>query len=230
MTGRFVALEGIDGVGKTTLAGRVADLTYEQWLAGEGREPPGVVFVSRRARSGTSPFAATLMEHLAQMLWHSGDSRDLEPAFWVTLQASWFTAHSTCVIGPVLDSGHDVVVDGWYYKFWSKLLGQGFRRDDLETVFAGVREPDRVILLDADVAAVFDRRADFRPTELGLHAGYRGLDRDSFIDYQGRGLTVLREMARGLGWTTLTVTAGETVPETADYARTALRKALHRYA
>lgn len=230
MTGKFVALEGVDGVGKTTLAGRVADLTYEQWLASPGREPSGLVFVSRRARSGTSPFAATLMEHLARMLWHSGDSRDLEPAFWVTLQASWFAAHSTCVIGPVLDSGHDVVVDGWYYKFWSKLLGQGFRHDDLETVFAGVREPDHVVLLDADVAAVFDRRADFRPTELGLHAGYGGLDRASFVDYQGRGLVVLKEMARDRGWTTVAVTAGETVQDTADRTRTAVREALHRCA
>ncbi|MFE9748586.1 dTMP kinase [Saccharothrix saharensis] len=229
MTGRFVALEGVDGVGKTTLAGLVADLTYEQWLAAPDREPAGVVFVPRRARSGTSPFAARLMEHLAQMLWHSGDSRDLEAAFWVTLQASWFTAHSTCVIGPVLDSGHDVVVDGWYYKFWSKLLGQGFRREDLETVFASAREPDHVVLLDADVATVFDRRTDFRPTELGLHAGYGGLDRASFVDYQSRGLGVLKEMARERGWTTVAVAADETVPDTAESTRSAVRAALHRH-
>ncbi|TQM79063.1 hypothetical protein FHX81_1355 [Saccharothrix saharensis] len=146
------------------------------------KSPTGTVAVPS---GSTSPFAAALMEHPAQVLWHSGDSRDLDAAFWVTLPASWFAAHSTCVLGPVLDSGHDVVVDGWYHKSWSKLLGQGFRREDPGTVFAGAREPDHVVLLDADVATVFDRRADFRPTGPGLHAG---LDRAGFVNHQGRGL------------------------------------------
>ena len=40
-----------------------------------------------------------------------------------------------------------------------ELLGLGFRRVDLARVFASAREPDHVVLLDADVATVFDRRA-----------------------------------------------------------------------
>jgi hypothetical protein len=72
-----------------------------------------LVFTSKRQVSRTSAYAAGLMEHLATMLWHSGDAPDLLDAFWTGLQAAWFTAHSTAVLAPLLDAGYDVLVDGW---------------------------------------------------------------------------------------------------------------------
>ena len=80
--GRFLALEGSDGAGKSTLARHLADLTYEQavhLLIHESDVDPAhrLVFVSRRQISATSPYSATLMDHIATMLWHSGDSPDL---------------------------------------------------------------------------------------------------------------------------------------------------------
>ena len=116
MPGQFIAIEGTDGVGKTSLARRLADISYETALA-RLTEPTAaitpdigggtVVFVPRRQVSATSTYAATLMEHLSTMLWHSGDAQDLSDAFWVSLQAAWFTAHTETVIGPILDAGFD---------------------------------------------------------------------------------------------------------------------------
>jgi hypothetical protein len=40
-----------------------------------------LVFVAHRQVSATLTHAATLMEHLSTMLWHSGDAPDLSDAF-----------------------------------------------------------------------------------------------------------------------------------------------------
>ena len=227
MPGRFIALEGTDGVGKTSLAGRLADIRYETASARLGGPaatiPPDMgvgtlVFVPRRQISATSTYTATLMEHMSTMLWHSGDAPDLSDAFWVSLQAAWFTAHTETVVGPLLDAGFDVVIDGWLYKFFAKLLLQGFTEPDLAVIFDRVRMPDAVLLLQADVGAVYDRRSDFRPAELGMHAGYGDLDdlgRDTFVDYQTRTALNLQMLADRHGWRTAHLDPDEPIPATA---------------
>jgi len=223
--GRFIALEGTDGVGKTSLARHLAALSYETaaaqlvQLADSSVRAGGLVFVSRRQISATSGYAATLMEHLSTMLWHSGDAPDLSDAFWVSLQAAWFTAHTETVVGPLLGAGFDVIVDGWLYKFFAKLLLQGFTEPDLAVHFGRVRMPDAVLLLRADPAAVFDRRQDFRPAELGMHASYGGLDdlgRDTFVDYQTRTAANMAAFAERHNWPTADLDPDEPISATAQ--------------
>jgi thymidylate kinase len=207
--GRFIALEGPDGVGKTAVARHLGKVTYEAAVEAAIRRSASVgleadslplVFVPRRQISRSSAYAARLMGHLATMLWHSGDSPDLPDSFWVGLQAAWFTAHADTVLQPLLAAGYDVIVDGWLYKFWSKLLIQGYTQHDLDVIFARVRKPDAVVLLTADIGALFDRREQFRPAELGMHAGYTKLDRQSFVDYQQAGVDLLRTFAVEHAW------------------------------
>ncbi|MFE0025523.1 dTMP kinase [Amycolatopsis sp. NPDC059021] len=228
MPGRFIALEGTDGVGKTSLARHLADIGYDAAAARLAR--PGastrstvgaetLVFVGRRQVSATSRYSATLMEHLSRMLWHSGDAPDLSDAFWASLQAAWFTAHTETVLAPLLEAGFDVLVDGWLYKFFAKLLLQGFTEADLDVIFARVRMPDAVLLLHADVGALYDRRSTFRPAELGMHAGYGALDdlgRDTFVDYQTKTAHNLQRFADRHGWATAQLELGEPIPATAD--------------
>jgi hypothetical protein len=73
-----------------------------------------------------------------------------------------------------------------------------------------------VLLLLADVGAVYDRRSDFRPAELGMHAGYTDLDRGTFVDYQTRTALNLLELADRHGWHTAQLDPHEPIPATAD--------------
>ncbi|WP_322770652.1 hypothetical protein [Frankia sp. Cr1] len=217
MAGTFIALEGPDGVGKSTLAARLGSVDYVTAVANldasSGDSRP-LVFVSRRQVSATSDYSATLMEQLATVLWHSGDAPDLPDAFWVAVQSAWFTAHASTVLGPLLAAGYNVIVDGWVYKFFSKLLLQGYTEQDLNVIFRRVRMPDAVVLLTADVGALYDRRgAAFRLAELGMHAGYSALGRATFIEYQQRGLDILRTFAEQRGWSTVPLQVDATIED-----------------
>ncbi|MFJ8442791.1 nucleoside/nucleotide kinase family protein [Kitasatospora griseola] len=205
MSAPFIVLEGPDGAGKTTLAARAAaDLARL-----------GVRHLDRRQISTHSTYAATLMEPLARMLWHSGDAPDLSDSFWAHLQAAWFTAHGEQVVAPALAAG-PVLVDGWYSKLASRLPGQGWSADEIPHLFARVRRPDHTILLDVDPAVLWERKGDqMRPAELGMHGTYDTLGRSSFLDYQQRGLDRLRATAAAENWHVLHVPAGEPLETTA---------------
>jgi hypothetical protein len=205
LPGRFIALEGPDGIGKTTLAAALGEITYDEAVKGLPGDRRPLAFVSRRQVSGTSDWTAKIMEHVATVLWHSGDSTDLPDSFWVSAQVAWFTAHATNVLEPLMRAGFDVIVDGWIYKFWSKLLLQGYARADLETIF--------------------DRQTrGFRASELGMHAGYTELNRASFVEYQQQGSHLLHELAEEAGWPILRVWSGETVEETTNRLMTVIGK------
>ncbi|MEU5383244.1 dTMP kinase [Kitasatospora cineracea] len=212
-TAPFVVLEGPDGSGKTPLAARAAaDLAHL-----------GVQHINRRQVSTHSGYAATLMEPLARMLWHSGDAPDLSDNFWAHLQASWFTAHGEQVIAPALSAG-PVLVDGWYLKLASRLSGQGWSATEIDHLFSRVRRPDHTILLDVEPAVLWERKAgQLRPAELGMHGDYAALGRASFVDYQQRGLDRLREMAAAGNWHVLDVPAGEDLNTTSRRVTTLIR-------
>ncbi len=80
--------------------------------------------------------------------------------------------------------------------------------------FSRIRMPDTVVLLTADVGALYDRRsAQFRLAELGMHAGYPTPGRDTFIEYQQRGLDHLLAFAAQRGWSTVPLDPDATIDD-----------------
>jgi hypothetical protein len=56
-----------------------------------------------------------------------------------------------------------------------------------------------------------------------MHAGYSGLGRGTFIEYQERGLKNLREFSRRWNWLSLALPTNESVDLSVDRVRTALQ-------
>ncbi len=71
-TGSLIVFEGVDGVGKTTLAEKVANLLT-----------PQIRYVSRRQAAAISSDSGRLMESLAGVLWRSGVGVEMPLQFWV---------------------------------------------------------------------------------------------------------------------------------------------------
>jgi dTMP kinase len=165
VSGRLIAFEGIDGCGKSTQAGLLA----ERLDAVLTREPGGTT-VGERLRSLLVDPATVGLDLRAEAL----------------LMAAARAQHVAEVIAPALAAGRDVVVDRFAH---SSLAYQGYGRglpvDEVrwlsDWATAG-RWPDLVVLVEvpAAVAAARVGPADrFEAEDRSFHArvadGYRGL-------------------------------------------------------
>ncbi len=151
MTGMYIALEGGDGAGKTTVAARLVEML----------EARGDTVVAVREPGGTS-----LGEEIRRLLLHSSEMTPWAEALLFAAQRSQLAVE---VIGPALDRGEVVVSDRSYY---SSLAYQGGGRSlDMGTVrlineaaLEGV-VPDLVAVLIIDPAAALARQSD--PDRIG---------------------------------------------------------------
>lgn len=191
--GFFIALEGTDGCGKSTLSRRVADRLANQ----------GVEHCSNKQIPHEPDFVNRSMTSIAQLLWpkESTSFDHLLPLhYWLHLQVAWYTLFYQFVVLPKLNTGKTLIIDGWYYKFIAKMLVRGIDYAYLGTVFSHIREPDAVVFLHLDLESIWDRRKDFRPHEMGLHLRYPELGRESFLDYQSKILKALQSLASKNDW------------------------------
>lgn len=148
MMGAFIALEGIDGSGKTTVAKRLACAARD---AGHG------VILTRE------PGGTTIGEEIRGMLLAAGASgTSMAPATEALLFAASRAQLVTDVIRPALADGVVVIID----RFVDSSLayqwgGRGLERDDIEATqqlaTGGVR-PDLKLLFDLPVKQSLQRR------------------------------------------------------------------------
>jgi thymidylate kinase len=216
-----LVLEGIDGVGKTTLSAavvdRLADLSVVNQNTKEATEQP--------------VFARTSMEALARLLWPVEDTtfdHHMPPEYWLYLQATWYTLLSSFIVRPRVERGGLLLAGGWYFKFFVKLLQRRFDAHFLNSVFEHVVQPEIVVLLDADVEQIWHRGQPFRAAEMGLHQGYPELGQASFVDYQSELRDIFRDTANQRGWITLQLDPLAPTDANADIIADRLRSELQR--
>lgn len=211
--GHFIALEGTDGSGKTTLSRSVADSLSNL----------GIEYCSKKEIPRNPTFVEKSMGNIAALLWpEENTSFDhlLPPQYWLYLQATWYSLLYEFVVVPKLKDGRTLIIDGWYYKFMAKLLVRGFDYDYLDAIFSHIPPPDAVILLEPDIEAVWNRKKNFRLHEMGLHHPYPELGERSFIDYQSKILSYFQFIARKQHWITLSLNANAPLEQNSSIVQT----------
>ncbi|WP_157630885.1 dTMP kinase [Kribbella catacumbae] len=190
-----MSFEGIDGSGKTTLSGAVA-----QELRNRGADV--VLFQKKTVPVDADPYVQHHLAALGRLIWDDADQQPIHllgDEHWVRLMAAYFAAVHEAVIQPAVQSGRTVVTDNWYFKFFARMtINTGYRLEDFEKVFGGVGQPTEVVYLDVDPAVASARKGTFTRGELGEHQ--RDGANDGFVGYQSKVAAFYRELAADGQW------------------------------
>jgi dTMP kinase len=164
----FISLEGIDGAGKTTTAAMLVDM-----LRADGIQ---VTFAKHNATDTTDPYVAAYLADMRKLQLSSdrGPYYQLGEPHWALIRASYYALVDHCVVTPALEAGNLVVADGWYYKFIARIMAgraenhPDFARvEQLLAIFAPIRVPGSVFMLDVPPHLAARRKQAFNPGELG---------------------------------------------------------------
>jgi dTMP kinase len=144
-TGRFLTIEGIEGVGKTTQVARLAHYLAER----------GIDHVVTREPGGTP-----LAEKIRDLVLRPREEA-LPPAAELLLMFAARAVHLANHIEPVLHTGRWVICDRFTDATYAyQGAGRGMSQTDirlLETLVQGARRPDLTLLLDVPVDVGLER-------------------------------------------------------------------------
>lgn len=195
----MLVLEGIDGVGKTSLAVALA-----KTIGGHHRSPKTIL--------NPHPHVQWSARQLSEIIWPTEERKQyaniLPGGYWSGLQLAWYSLLSDDLKTSLRDGG-DTVCDGWIYKFAAKLVVEGYSPETVEGFLRAVPAPGQTVLVTAEVSEVWRRRQQFSAYEMGALSGYRDLGRESFVEYQEKVQAALVAMASRFGWSRLFVEANE---------------------
>ncbi|HYK22161.1 MAG TPA: dTMP kinase [Pyrinomonadaceae bacterium] len=198
--GILVCFEGLDGAGKTTIARSVTNSLLNAGFPAR--------LVERKDPDCDNEELTKRLELLKQLIWDYGELPITELGDYHALHnmASWFSAIDYRKIRPSLERGSIVIVDNWYFKFYSRFrVKPAIDPNLLQASFAHLTRPDLVVFLDVtpEVAAV--RKGDFGKGETGFFDGYGQPSYTTFIEYQQKVRSVMKELAREEGWLSIEV-------------------------
>lgn len=151
MRGLFVALEGPEGAGKSTLSVRLANRLREQLRASGGRAPD--VILTRE------PGGTPVSDAIRSVLLDPG--QQIAPLTEFLLYSASRAQHVVDVIAPALEQGAIVICDRFIassvaYQGAGRGLDAGFV-SDLNSKVAGGCLPDLTILLDVETSTGLER-------------------------------------------------------------------------
>lgn len=161
--GLFVAFEGNDGAGKSTIAKEVFDILQQY--------NENVIFLDKNHPLMQSGYSMYHMAKIRDILWDydiSAPLHELGDTHWLLLLAAWFAALDSNVIQPALRDNKMIVSDGWYYKYLARfVLKNKYDNDFIRQLFYLCRQPDHVIFLDSKPELTYLRKNIVKPSESG---------------------------------------------------------------
>jgi dTMP kinase len=177
--GRFVTIEGIEGVGKSTQVARLSEIL----------ETRGIAHVVTREPGGT-PLAERIRDIVLNSL-----GEPLPSTAELLLMFAARAVHWANLVEPQLKAGRWVVCDRFIDATYA-YQGGGRRLNDeyilqLETMVLGTRRPDLTVLLDAPVGEALQRA---RQRNAGAAADRFESERTEFFE-RVRGVYLARAAA-----------------------------------
>jgi thymidylate kinase len=201
----IIALEGIDGSGKTTTAALVA-----QKLTACGHS---VISTSKRNPAVREPFAREQLHALAERLWgipHDARMNTVGSLHWVFLNAAYFAATHHALTAE-LGMRRIAMMDNWINKLLARMASNGeFKLDELLHLLGPLPQPDLVVMLDVAPKVAASRR-QFSDAERGLLASTD----NTFESFQTTVRDNLLRMADHYHWDVITP-GDATADEVAD--------------
>lgn len=208
--GICIALEGIDGSGKTTMLSMLVDNLNFLGMSTKLINKKKVDYEDIRIKRYTTT--------LSELIWYKNDdpNRFVTDQGWLFFHALWYSILVENTILPNLNNYDLLIVDGWFYKIYCRfLLKNSFNKMLLEMVYNSIRKCDRVIMIDTSPELCWKRRKDFNYREMG---GYDFCVQDqekAYIEYQTKVRRELLKLADEEQWNIID-NNDTTIEETVD--------------
>jgi thymidylate kinase len=192
----LIAIEGIDGAGKTHIARKLAHNLNDRGRLARYLNKSDIAF--------GDAFTDSRLRLLKEIIWpEQGEPKHdlLGTHFYLFLLASWFSAVGQALRREPRSGNHITVMDGSHFRVVAKAHCRA-QIDPAELLgyFAQAAEPDLVVLLQIDPRLSWQRRTAFKETEMGRWDGYRGDPHEAYCTYQSTIQQLLRQMASERGW------------------------------
>lgn len=206
----FVALEGIDGAGKTTVLREIGRRAADQGLP--------ILALEKKSRTHPDPIVQRQLVGLHDLLWTDWQADPfltMGPLHWAHLMAGWFATLQQAFVEPALRESRTVIVDTWVYKFIARLQAKQLIPDaTVLTIFDSITRPDVVVRLNISPQVALRRKERLTIGESGNPANGRPSEQD-FLTHQADLAARLDAFGRAEGWSVIEVD-GLSVSEVAD--------------
>jgi dTMP kinase len=190
--GRLIAVEGIDGSGKSTQL-----LLLERWL---------------RARGYTVHFTEWNSSRLVRRAMQRGKKKNLlTPTTFSLLHAVDFADRLTYQILPPLKAGMIVLADRYVYTAFARDVARGVHPDWVRAVYSPALRPDLTLYfrvpIDVSLERLLSGRAKLKYHEAGMDVGLSADPIESFRIFQSRVLAIYDRLTVEFGMRPIDATA-----------------------
>ena len=206
----FVAFEGIDGAGKTTVSRLVHEKIAEQ--------RPDALYFPKSSLHGITGYQAWHMKRLRELIWPKDDGGEhykLGDEYWLHLVAAWYGIIAQEQVVPYAGDTRIAIFDSWCYRFMAKFTSKGYDQEVVSQMFGHLPRPDVLIWLDVDPGTAWGRR-QYKQSEMGRWQEQVSPGRTTYVNYQEGIRRELAKMATAMAWTPIRVDPGVSVDTLAE--------------